>query len=179
MGLADWIFLGILAVIAVLGGFLGFGKVLDLVANKIAGWIISVVLCYCFGGMILDIPFVHTMMTDLAANWAHIDILVKMHLEIIIFYIVLFILTVLIRVLLVKIVRGVFEADNGLCKVLNKCLGVVAAVLVAFVLMFLVFQIILWIGGATAASFENSLAGTSILLPLYHWNPMAGLIHLF
>ena len=85
MGFGDWIFLAVLVGLVALGAMLGFGKVLKFITGGIVGILISFILCYCFGGLILELPFVHNMLADLAAHWAGVDWLNAIHLEIIIY----------------------------------------------------------------------------------------------
>lgn len=178
MGYGDWIFLAVLLGIAVLGSFLGFGKILKFVTGGIIGIIISIVLCYCFGGMILEIPFVDQILKDLASHWAHIEWLCTIHLEIIIYYIVLFIIITLLRIIIVRILKGIAETDVLVMRIINKVLGAALLVFIAFILMGLVFQIITFIGGETALNFYNALAtnANAIVRPLFDWNPMLNLI---
>lgn len=178
MGIGDWIFLAVLLVLVVLGALLGFGKVLKFVTGGIVGIIISIVLCYCFGGVILQLGFVSQMLTDLASHWADIDWLSAIHLEIIIYYVVLFILFTLIRIIIVRILKGVAETDVLVMRIINKLLGAVLMVAFGFLLMGLVFQIIAFIGGDTATNFSNTLAtsANAIVRPLYDLNPMRSLM---
>ena len=178
MGLGDWIFIAVFLGIAVLGAIMGLGRGLKILTGGIFGIIISVLICYCLGGIILEIPFISQLLKDLAAHWAHIDWLTKIHLEIIIYYIALFIITMLVRILLVWIIRHVVESDFIVLKILNKVGGALLLVAVGFMLMFLVFQIIGWIGGQTEISFYEKLVtnGNAILRPLYEHNPMNSLI---
>lgn len=177
MGYGDWIFLAVLLIVAGLGAMLGFGKVLKFVTGGIIGVFISVLLCYCFGGMILDLPFVNQMLADLASHWSHIAILSAIHLEIIIYYIALFIITTIIRIIIVHIIKGLVETNMLLMRILNKLLGAVLLVGLMFILMGLVFQIIGWIGGTTEANFRATLAQNAgaIVRHLYDWNPMKSL----
>lgn len=181
MGYGDWIFLGVLLLVCGLGALLGFGKVLCMfVLNKIVRIIVAIFVCYTFGGMILGIPFVNQLLADLAANWAHIDFLTKIHPEIIIYYIALFIITMLAVWILSRILKGISEAKALPIKIINKVGGAILFAVFAFALMLLVFQIISWIGGQSAANFQNVLETNcpAILRPLYEHNPMLSLIKL-
>lgn len=179
MGLGDWIFLAVLLGIAAIGALLGFGKVLKFVTGGIVGIIISIILCYCFGGMILAIPFVSRLLSDLASHWAHIDFLVKIHLEIIIYYIALFIVAMVLRIVIVMIIKHIAESDVFIMKLFNRIFGAILFLAFAFIIMGLTFQIIQWIDGSTAASFASLLEtkGPAILRPLYENNPMSALLN--
>lgn len=180
MGYGDWIFLSALLLVCGLGAILGFGKVLCMfVLNKIVRIILAIFVCYTFGGMILGIPFVNQMLKDLASNWAHIEFLTKIHLEIVIYYIALFIITMLVVWILSRIIKGISEAKALPIKIINKVGGAILFGAFALAIMLLVFQIIAWVGGQTAANFENTLDINcpAILRPLYEHNPMRSLIN--
>ena len=181
MGFGDWIFLGALLIVMILGALLGFGKVFSwFVLNKIVRIIAAIFVCYTFGGMILAIPFVNRLLIDLAANWAHIAFFNKIHLEIIIYYVALFLLTIIIILIFSRIIRGISEADYKPIKVINKVFGAIIFGVFAFATMLLVFHIITWIGGETSHNFLSALqtdAG-AILRPLYENNPMTKLIEM-
>lgn len=182
MGYGDWIFLGALLIVAILGSLLGFGKVFSLfVFNKLVRILVSIFVCYTFGGMILSIPFINQLLIDLAANWAHVEFLTKIHLEIIIYYIVLFIIIMLIILILSKIIRGVSESKFLPIRVLNKTFGAILFVAFAMALMLLAFHIISWIGGETAKNFLSSLQtdANAIVRPLYENNPMTQWVEAF
>lgn len=175
MGYGDWIFVGALLIVAILGAMFGFGKVLSLfVLNKLVRIIISIFVCYTFGGMILSIPFVNQMLADLAVNWAHINILTKIHFEIILYYIVLFIITMLIVLILSRVIRSISEVQFLPIKILNKACGAILFCAFALLLMLFVFHIISWIGGETAKSLLVALQtdANALVRPLYENNPM-------
>lgn len=175
MGYGDWIFVGALLIVAILGAMFGFGKVFSLfVLNKLVRIIIAVFVCYTFGGMILSIPFVNQLLADIAVNWADINILTKIHFEIILYYIVLFTVTMIIIFILSRVIRSISESQFLPIKILNKACGAILLCALAFVLMLLVFHIISLIGGETAKSLLVSLQtdANAIVRPLYENNPM-------
>lgn len=181
MGYGDWIFLGVLLVIAVLGAIMGFGKVFSLfVLNKYVRIFVAIFVCYTFGGMILSIPFVNQMLADLASNWSHIKFLNLIHLEIIIYYIGLAIITIVLVIIFAKVVKGVSETNVKVIKILNKLGGVILFGALALILIFLVFQIIAWIGGNTDINFRNTLSqnANAIVGPLYANNPLLKLVEI-
>lgn len=181
MGYGDWIFLGALLLVLGLGALLGFGKVLCMfVMNKIVRTVAAIFFCYTFGGMILSIPFVNKLLLDLASNWSHIAFLTKLHPEIIIYYIALYFITLLVLWLLSKILKGISETDLLPIKIINKVFGALLLTAIAFALMLLVFQIIHWIGGQTAANFQSQLETNcpAIVRPLYESNPLLKIVEL-
>ncbi len=177
MGYGDWIFLAALLGVAALGAVLGFGKVLKFVTGGPVGVVISVILCYCFGGMILDLPFVSALLAKLASTWASVGWLNTIHLEIIIYYIVLFMLATLLRILLVRLLKGLVETDVLVMRIINKVLGAALFVVFGFLIMLSVFQVIEFIGGSVQSDFYFGLAqnANAIVRPIYDWNPMKGL----
>lgn len=176
MILADWIFIGGLLACLAIGSLIGFGRVLKFMTGGIIGILISLFICYAFGGLILDIPFIANMLTALASKWAHIGWLSAIHLEIIIYYVVLFILTMIIRKVIVTIFAHVMETDVLALKIINKVFGAVLFTALALLVMLLVFQIICWMGGDTAVDFLNKLSGSNIVKPIFVNNPLTRLI---
>ena len=67
MIVADFIFIGVAAVVAFLGWLIGFGKTLKFFTSGIFGILISVFVCYCLGGIIMNIGFVSDLLAKLAA----------------------------------------------------------------------------------------------------------------
>lgn len=176
--LADWIAIGAVLIVVALGALIGFGKGLKFFTSGIIGIVISVFVCYCIGGLILDIDAIRNLLGDLAGHWSHIEWLKNIHLEIIIYYIALFIIVQIVRILLTKVVSHVLETDILLIKVINKIGGAVLF-LCAFVLFaLLIFQIIYWIGGTTAVDFHNWLAGSWLKLDdLFINNPLVKMVN--
>ena len=176
MGYGDWIFLGILLICCGLGALLGFGKVLCwFVLNKVVRIIIAIFICYTFGGMILGIPFINQMLKDLAANWEHIGFLKAIHLEYIIYYIVLGGITVFAVWITARILRSISESQSKPIKVFNRIAGALLLSAFALALMLLIFQIIYGVGVSTHDSFGELLSqnAPAILKPLYEKNPMS------
>lgn len=178
MILADWFFIGGTIICLVLGSLFGFGHLLKFLTGGIVGIIISLFVCYTFGGLILDIPFVHGLLSGLASRWAHIGWLTKIHLEIIIYYVALFFITTLLRILIVKLFAFVVETDVFVLKIINKVGGALLFTALAFLIMLLVFQIINWIGGETLAGFSAKLSGSSVVKPIFENNPLLRLVEM-
>ena len=178
MVLADWIFIGGIILSLILGSLFGFGHVLKFLTGGIVGIVISLFVCYTFAGLILDIPFVHTMLTSLASKWAHIEWLTKIHLEIIIYYVVLFFVITILRIIIVKLFTLVVESDVLVLKIINKAGGALLFTAVALLIMLLVFQIISWIGGDTSFNFLQKLAGSSVVKPIFEHNPLLKLVEM-
>ncbi|MDE5728974.1 MAG: hypothetical protein K2I20_02220 [Clostridia bacterium] len=188
MLMVDWIALAILVVFAAIGALVGFGKGLKFLTGGIFGIIISVVLCYIFGSMILGIPFVNDLLTKLAEAIGGWSIAVT-----VIYYIVLFVLFTLIRILIVKIIRKVAEADVLVMKIINRVLGAVLLAAFGILLGMLALQIIYWVQGGIDGAIYNEWMSfvaegesegdqhtpSAIICALYANNPLSALADYF
>ncbi len=129
-------------VLAGLGLALGFARVLRLFTKGIFGFILSVFLCATFGGMIAGIPAVAGLISDLNASlsdaWSFLG---KIHLETVIYYIILFVVIQILRILIVRLIGSVFSADNAVMRFLNRILGMILMLAAVFLLTLLVFGI--------------------------------------
>lgn len=182
MLMVDYIALAILVVFAAIGALVGFGKGLKFLTGGIFGIIISVVLCYIFGSMILGIPFVNDLLTKLAESIGGWSIAVT-----VIYYIVLFVIFTLLRILIVKIVRKVAEADVLVMKIINRILGAVLLAAFGILLGLLALQIIYWVQVSEAGLGEiytnwmmsESGEPSAIVGALYLKNPLSALADYF
>ena len=180
MILADWIAIAVVAVFIVTGARVGFGKGLKFFTEGIFGIIISILVCYLIGGMVLKLSFVQKLLGKfieaLTDKNAFCNFLLKIHIEIVVYYIVLFIVVSALRVLIVFIIKRIVELNNPVSKVFNKIGGVFFFLIVLVLLTFLVFQIIYWIGGSVYEDFHKSLTGSFFKLDkLLEANPLASL----
>ena len=124
--------------IAALGFAVGFGRALRFFTKGIFGIVISVFVCATFGGMIAGIPAVGNRIADLDKSLGNI------HLGTIVYYVVLFFAVQIVRIIVVKLIGGIFSADNVVMRVINRFLGMaftVAAVLLLVLLIFGIFRI--------------------------------------
>ncbi len=182
MIIADWAVIIGVVVCCILGAILGFGKCLKFFTKGIFGIIISVIVCYCVGGTILHIGFMQDLLAKIASGWTgkegfFYNFLTKIRLEVVIFYILLFIVVQLARILIVSILKSVVEANNVVMKVINKFFGAVLMTAFVAMLALLVLQIIYWVGGSTAENVENALSGSLLQLnKVFTHNPIAGLV---
>ena len=177
---ADWIAIVAVLVIGALGALLGFGKSLKFFTDGIFGIIISVIVCYCIGGLILDLKFVQEILNKftgaLTDKNGFCNFLLKIHIDIIVYYIVLFIIVQLARILIVFILKNIIESNNKVSKTINRVLGAIFLLTVAALLALLVFQIIYWIGGSTASGVRLKLEGSFFKLDkLFENNPLLSL----
>lgn len=180
--IADLVAVGVVAGFALLGVLVGFGKGLRFFTKGIFGVIISIFVCYCIGGLVMKIPFVQELIAKFAALWADkegffFDIIRKIHVEIIVYYIALFIVVQIIRIIIVAILKHIAEAKVLVMKVINRILGAILFVVMGVLLSLLAFQIIYWIGGDTAAKFSEMLSDSLLGLDkLFENNPLIILV---
>ena len=177
---ADWIAIAVLVVALGLGALLGLGKWLKFFTSGVFGVIISIIICYFIGGGILQRGFVQELLAKFASLWSDkggfgYSLLTKIHLEVIVYYIVLFVLVQIVRVLLVKIIRKGLEADVKPIKVVNRLLGAAFAFAIVFFIGLLILWIVAWVGGDTAASWEAYFENSRFVGALYRHNPIAGI----
>ncbi len=160
----DWIAIAVLAVALGLGALLGLGK-----------W-----LKFFTGGGILQLHFVQEMLAKFASLWSDkggfgYSLLTKIHLEIIVYYVVLFIVVQIARILLVKLIQRGLESDVKPIKVVNRLLGAAFAFAMIFFIGLLVLWIVAWVGGDTAASWEAYFKDSGFVGALYRNNPISGI----
>lgn len=160
MILADWIAIGIILVSIVAGIFIGFGSGLKFFTSGIFGFIIGVVVCALFGTVFLDVGFVGDLLEKFRSLWAGNEFLEKLHLEIIIYYVILFFVIQLLRILIVLIIKKFLEADNFVCKLINRVLGAALFLLLAVLISLLAVKIVGWVGGETADNLYKALQGS-------------------
>ena len=160
-------------VFAGLGLAVGFARTLRFFTKGIFGFILSVFLCATFGGMVAGIPAVSDLIarlnTALTNAWS---LLGKIHLETIIYYVLLFFVIQVLRIVIVKCIGGIFSVSNPVMKVINRVFGMVLMVAAIFLLVLLLFGI-LKIFEATefVQDFLNNIDGT-FLDALYENNPV-------
>ena len=120
----DWATLIVAILLAVVGLFAGFGRTLRFFTEGIFGIIISVFVCATFGGMIAGIPAVNgwiaSLNEKLGAAWSFLG---TVHLATVLYYVALFLVVQLVRIIVVKCVAGLFEGDVLPVRILNKVLG--------------------------------------------------------
>ena len=173
MNLIDIITIAVIAGLAVLGAIAGFGKSLKRFTGGIVGIIISVFVCTAIGGMVLSIgpvaELVNNVNTALAEKAAFLG---KIHAGVIIYYIVLFLVVQVLRIIIVKVICKIFESDNKPMKVINAVLGLVFVPAVTLLFVLLLFAVV--------KNFENTAfirdimakIENTILLKLYNLNPI-------
>jgi len=177
---ADWVAIVIVLGVAVLGALWGFGRGLKFFTGGIFGILISIFVCYSIGGLVLKLTFVRELLDKftgaLTDKNGFCDFLLKIHIDIVVYYIALFIVVQLARILIVLIFKNVVEINNPVFKIINRVLGALFLLAVLVLLTLVVFQIIYWIGGSTAAGFRLKLDGSAFKLDrLFENNPLCSL----
>lgn len=180
MVLADWIAIAVIVGLAALGAIIGFGKGLKFFTGGIFGFIISIFLCYCFGGLILKIDFVQQLLAKFAALWNtkegfFYNFLTKVHVELIVYYIVLFLFAQLFRFVIVRILKKIVEIKFIVFKIINRVLGAALFVGMGILIALVVFQIFYWVQGESGSLF-GYLEHSKFLGSLYRNNPLAALV---
>ena len=174
---ADIIAVVAFIVILLLGALAGFGRGLKFFTSGIFGIIISVIVCYFIFGLALDLSFVKQLCNNFN-EWLNEkgsvgSFFADIHLDYVVLAIILFVIVQIIRIIIVKVISGVFEINNPVFKVINRALGAVFFLLVALALVLIIFQIVAWIGGTTAKNFLDSLEDSLFGLDaLYENNPL-------
>ena len=179
---ADWLVIALIIVFCIFGMLFGFGKGLKFFTGGIIGIIISVFVCYALGGFILKLGFVQKMLTSFcntldAKGNGFCRFLLLIRIDVIVYYVALFIIVSLARILIVKIIKSVVEVENMALIIINKAAGVILFVVVFFMLLLLVFWIISLINGGVDGSVYASLKDSKIGLDsLYASNPFLEII---
>ena len=130
MDIASIVLIAGFALSLLLGFLLGFGRTLKFLTGGIVGIIISIFLCATFGGMIARIGFI----SDLIARGneyfgGFASILARINVATIIYYIILFIIAQIIRVIIVHIIKKIFQPKDkkspgyGIRNAINRVLG--------------------------------------------------------
>ena len=182
MILADIIVVVLIVISCILGMLFGFGKGLKFVTGGILGIIISVFVCYLLGGIIYNFAFVQNGLESFrgvleAKDNKFCKLLLLIQIDIIVYYVALFIAVTIIRIIIVSIIKRIVEIENVVLIVINKTFGVVLFVGVTIILVLFVFWIVSLIGGGTAASLQATLSKSNIGLNwLYEHNPFMKMI---
>lgn len=172
MIIADWIMLGVIAVVVILGLVAGFSGGLRFFTGGIFGIIISVIVTYFLIGIVNSWQFVIDIFAKLngAMNFGENA---EYIIDQIILAVALFVIVQILRIIIVKLLAGLFEINNAFFKVINRVLGIAVMAAVAVILGLLAFQIIYWVGGQTAAEVAEGLDGSVFGLDwVYENNPL-------
>lgn len=176
MGSEFWIF-AVLGGVVLVGGIMGFGKVLGQIASGIFGKVSAVVLTYFLYGVVLDFEPVKRLITLMVnkltenGNWI-CKILLAIRVDMIVLAIGLFFAIYLALRLAVAMVGGIVSCKVLPLIVINRVGGAALLLSYACVWMLIVFQVCSWIWG-TQGGIYPYLQGTVLRLDqLYLNNPL-------
>lgn len=170
------------AVSLLLGLLLGFGKTLSFLTKGVVGIVLSIFFCITFGGMIARLGFV----SDLIARGneyfgTKAQILAKLNVATWIYYVILFFIAQIIRIILVRIIRSIFEPKNkesvvgGVRNIVNRVLGMllfgVFFVLVVYLVM-AVLALLTDVQGVSDMLTTLEAKKFSFFLKMYEHNPI-------
>lgn len=170
MIIADWVVIGLIIFFCLIGFIAGFGRGLKFFTSGFFGFIISIIICYCLGGFIFRFAVIQELIGKLNTllinkNNTVCKILLTIRIDMIAYYVSLFIIVSIIRIILVSIIKSLVEVENVFFKFINRTLGMVLFVFVLAVLVLFVFNIINIIGGTTEANFcSKYLVGSKLKL---------------
>ncbi|MDE7257145.1 MAG: hypothetical protein K2N50_04235 [Clostridia bacterium] len=182
MQVIDWIAIGVVLVSVLFGVLFGFGKLLKFFTGGILGIIISVVVTYFCFGIVSSWVFVRDLMSKLLtamqnANSPIVDFLLKIGIEKIILAVGIFIIVQILRIIIVRIIKGIVEIDNPVTKVINKLFGIVFMLAVACMVCLLVFHVIQLVGGETLNNVRADINGSVFKLDwVFDHNPLLWII---
>lgn len=165
MVLADWIAVGIVAGGLLLGALVGFGSGLKFFTKGIFGFIIAIVVCALVGTVFLEVGFIGDLMRKFSSLWTEkegwfYDFLGKIHMEVVVYYIVLFIVVQILRIIIVGIIKGISRSKNIVIRTLDRAFGAIFFALMFALIALLILKIIGWVGGTTATELYDSLTGS-------------------
>lgn len=181
MQLIDWIAIGVILLTVLLGALFGFGKILKFFTSGIFGIIISIVVTYFCIGVVASWGFVQEIMGKLItamqnANNGFVNFLINIGIERIILGIILFIVIQILRIIIVKIIKGIVEINNIVFKIINRVAGVILLAAIVCMIGLLVFHVVDLIGGTTEENFRQSLVGVFKLDWVFDNNPLKYII---
>lgn len=182
MIIADWVAIGLSALFCIIGFITGFGRGLKFFTSGIFGFLISILVCYAIGGLVLHLGFVQELLGKLIEVMTNVngfcDFLISISIDVIIFYIALFIIVTIIRIIIVQILKHASEAENVAIKFVNRTLGIFLFAAALALTALTAFQIISLIGGEAAENFASLLVDSKLKLDkLFEFNPLVTLIN--
>ena len=182
MQIIDWIAIGVVLVSVLFGLLFGFGKLLKFFTGGIVGVLISLVVTYFCFGVVSSWLFVREVMAKLLeamqnANNSILDFLIKIGIEKIILAVAIFIVVQILRIIIVRIIKGIVEIDNPVAKTINRLFGIVFMLAVACMVWLLVFHVIQLVGGQSAANVRADIDGSVFRLDwVFDHNPLKWII---
>jgi len=164
------ILIAVLIIIAIAGSTLGFGKSLKFTTSGIAGIIISIVFILFFGMGLLATPAINNLVARgnefFREVWSFLGVI---RLATVLYFIALFAVIQIIRIIIVQIIKRITEIDKRGIKVVNKILGAVYLTVFVFFLFLLILATIAFFEGLVNGSLLGSIEGSWIYV-LYRNN---------
>ena len=109
------------------------------------------------------------MNAELGQAWSFLE---TIHFATVIYYVLLFLAVQLVRILIVKVIAGLFSAEVLPVRIINRVLGAALMVAAVLLLLLLVFAIVAVFGTTQGAiDFVEKIDGT-FLGTLYANNPI-------
>ncbi|MBO5328664.1 MAG: hypothetical protein J6B04_05785 [Clostridia bacterium] len=188
MGIADYVILAIAVIFAIIGLIAGFGKGLKFFTSGIFGFIFSIVVCVfifeyvkTFGAVVQLLDKLMELINNATANNQSINNLLITVLPTadIILGVALFIVVQLARIIVVAIIKRIFEINNGFFRFINKVFGMVLMVAIALMVILLVLNYIPEIEKVLPdlmAQLKAQIENSVILKWLYENNPLQPLL---
>ena len=173
MNAIDSVTLIVAIILAGLGLVLGFGRTLKFFTKGIFGFILSIFICASFGGMIACIPavagWIRGLNAQLGEAWSFLG---TIRLATVIYYVVLFFAVQLVRILVVKVIAGLFSADVLPVRIINRVLGAALMVAAVLLLVLLAFAIVAIFGETQGVIDFVAEIDDTFLGALYAHNPI-------
>lgn len=167
MIVVDWVFLGIILGGLGLGALFGFGGIFKFFTTGIFGIIISVAVCVFIGTAFYGTcePLLDKIQEAIMANESWFCLFLgKLNIQVILYYVLLFVIVWLLRFLIVRIIKSISQSENKVIKIINRIMGAVFFLMILLLILFFVFFVIGWVGGPTADDFSEYLAGGALRL---------------
>ena len=166
-----------------LGFLMGFGRVVKLITGGLVGVIFSVFVCVMFGGLIAEIPFVADLIAKGNAYFGDkAQILAKLNFATWIYYVILFLLVQIVRIILVKCIAKMFtpkekgSAAYAVRNTVNRVLGLISLGATFVLVVFFVLAVVaLFSDVPSVQTMLDEFASsdkTSIFYMLYKNNPI-------
>lgn len=170
------------AVSLLLGFLLGFGRTLKFVTGGIVGFVCSIIFCVMFGGIIANIGFVAELIDKGNAYFGSIaEILAKLNVATWIYYVVLFLVVQIVRIIIVKLIGRIFTPKDkdsklyGVRNAVNRVLGMLllgAAFVLTVYLVMAVMALLTDVESVGTALKEMEESGNSFFYLMYSNNPI-------
>ncbi|MBR1624199.1 MAG: hypothetical protein IJ676_00495 [Clostridia bacterium] len=170
------------ALSVVLGFLLGFGRTLSFLTKGIVGVILSIFFCITFGGMIAKIGFVSNLIqkgNDYFGQFA--QILAKLNVATWIYYVILFFIAQIIRIIIVRIIKAIFQPKNkeskvyGVRSLINRILGALLFGAFCVLVVYLVMAVLALLTDVEGVHNLLETLGArkfSFFLKMYEHNPI-------